>query len=43
MAETTEPPSDAGTSQADAMALAAEAEAAEAEALARLCSDTLEL
>lgn len=34
MAETTEPPSDAGTSQADAMALAAEAEAAEAEALA---------
>ncbi|WP_236729593.1 hypothetical protein, partial [Mycobacterium tuberculosis] len=25
MAETTEPPSDAGTSQADAMALAAEA------------------
>lgn len=36
MAETTEPPSDAGTSQADAMALAAEAEAAEAEALAEI-------
>lgn len=35
MAETTEPPSDAGTSQADAMALAAEAEALAAAARAR--------